>query len=348
MLRSAQQVAFTAHLFNPNSSPKDSDMKAIVLKKFGGPDSFELQDVPVPEVGIGELLVRVMATAINPLDYQIRRGDYPDHVPLPAIIGHDVSGVVEKAGPGVTGFAVGDEVFYTPKIFGPKGGSYAQYNVVPEALVTHKPANLSHEEAASTTLVGGTAWEALVTRAKLHPAESVLIHGGAGGVGSIAIQLAKAMGATVYTTCRSNDLEFVRQLGADHAIDFTDKNYIQEIADLTGRQGVNVVLDTIGGLTLSQSPHVLADAGRVVTLVDLATPQNLVAAWGVNAEYHFVFTRQNRGKLQALKTLLESERIRPVIGARFSLDQIPQAHTALERGEVDGQPIRGKVVISVS
>ena len=341
-------MAVTRHLPQPNPLLKDSEMKAIVLTKFGGPDSFELQDVPVPEVGIGELLVRVMATAINPLDYQIRRGDYPDHVPLPAIIGHDVSGVVEKVGPGVTGFAVGDEVFYTPKIFGPKGGSYAQYNVVPETLVTHKPANLSHEEAASTTLVGGTAWEALVTRAKLHPAESVLIHGGAGGVGSIAIQLAKAMGATVYTTSRGRDLEFVRQLGADHAIDFTAKNYTEEIADLTGSQGVNVVLDTIGGLTLSQSPHVLADAGRVVTLVDLATPQNLVAAWGVNAEYHFVFTRQNRGKLQALKTLLESGRIRPVIGARFSLDQIPQAHTALERGEVDGQPIRGKVVISVA
>lgn len=323
-------------------------MKAIVLQKFGGPDSFELQDVAIPDVGVGELLVRVMATAINPLDYQIRRGDYPDHVPLPAIIGHDVSGVVELVGPGVNDFKVGDEVFYTPRIFGPKGGSYAQYNVVPEALVTHKPANLSHEEAASTTLVGGTAWEALVTRAKLIAAESVLIHGGAGGVGSIAIQLARTMGATVYTTCRGRDLEFVRQLGAHHAIDFTSKNYTDEIASLTGRKGVNVVLDTIGGLTLSQSPHVLSDAGRVVTLVDLTTPQNLVAAWGVNAEYHFVFTRQNRGKLQALKTLLESGRILPVIGARFSLAQIPEAHTALVRREVDGKPLHGKVVISVS
>jgi len=323
-------------------------MKAIVLKKFGDADSFALQDVAIPEVGIGELLVRVIATAINPLDYQIRRGDYPQYVPLPAIIGHDVSGVVEKVGPGVMDFEVGDEVFYTPKIFGPKGGSYAQYNVVPETLVTPKPANLSHEEAASTTLVGGTAWEALVTRAKLSPAESVLIHGGAGGVGSIAIQLAKAMGATVYTTARGSDLEFVRQLGADHAIDFSSQNYTDEIASLTVGKGVNVVLDTIGGMTLSQSPHVLSDGGRVVTLVDLATPQNLVAAWGVNAEYHFVFTRQNRGKLLALKVLLESGRIRPVIGARFSLAQIPEAHTALERGEVDGKPFHGKVVISVS
>jgi NADPH:quinone reductase-like Zn-dependent oxidoreductase len=323
-------------------------MKAIVLTKFGGPDSFELQDVAIPEVGIGELLVRVMATAINPLDYQIRRGDYPEYVPLPAITGHDVSGVVERVGPGVTDFKVGDEVFYTPRIFGPKGGSYAEYNVVAEALVTHKPTNLSHEEAASMTLVGGTVWEAFVTRARLLPAESVLIHGGAGGVGSIAIQLAKAMGATVYTTCLSSDLEFVHQLGADHAIDFTSNDYTDEIANLTGGKGVNVVFDTIGGLTLSQSPHVLSDAGRVVTLVDLATPQNLIAAWGVNAEYHFVFTRQNRGKLQALKTLLESGRIRPVIGARFSLAQIPEAHTALERREVNGKPLQGKVVISVA
>lgn len=323
-------------------------MKAMVLKQFGGPDSFELQHVAVPEVGVGELLVRVIATAVNPLDYQIRRGDYPEHVPLPAITGHDVSGVVEKVGLGVTDFEVGDEVFYTPRIFGPKGGSYAEYNVVPEALVTHKPANLSHEEAASLTLVGGTAWEALVSRAKLAPAESVLIHGGAGGVGSIAIQLAKAMGATVYTTALGRDLEFARELGADHAIDFTIRNYVEEIAGLTGGKGVNVVFDTIGGLTLSQSPHVLSDGGRVVTLVDLATPQNLIAAWGVNAEYHFVFTRQNRGKLQALKTLLESGRIRPIIGARFSLAQIPEAHTTLERGEVDGKPLRGKVAISVS
>ncbi len=323
-------------------------MKAMVLKKFGGPDSFELQDVAVPDVESDELLVRVIATAINPLDYQIRRGDYPEHVPLPAITGHDVSGVVEKVGTGVNDFAVGDEVFYTPRIFGPKGGSYAEYNVVPESLVTHKPANLSHEEAASLTLVGGTAWESLVTRAKLSPAESVLIHGGAGGVGSIAIQLAKAMGATVYTTALGRDIEFVRELGADHAIDFTTHNYVEEIARVTGGKGVNVVFDTIGGQTLSQSPHVLGDGGRVVTLVDLATPQNLIAAWGVNAEYHFVFTRQNRGKLQAIKTLLEAGRIRPIIGARFPLDRIPDAHAALEQGEVDGKPLRGKVVISVS
>lgn len=322
-------------------------MKAIVLTAFGGVENLQLQEVPVPAVDAGELLVRVIATSINPLDYQIRRGDYPDAVPLPAVIGHDVSGVVERVGAGVHDFKPGDEVFYTPKIFGPKGGSYAEFNVVPQDLVTHKPRNLTHAEAASITLVGGTAWEALVSRARLQPAETVLIHGGAGGVGSIAIQLAKTMGARVLTTCSAGQAEFVRSLGADETIDYEAGDYVDQVRELTGSRGVNVVLDTIGGKTLERSPHVLADAGRVVSIVDIATPQNLVAAWGVNAEYHFVFTRQNRGKLLALKELLERGRIRPVIGASFPLSEIGAAHTALEQRRNGDQPLRGKVVIEV-
>jgi NADPH:quinone reductase len=323
-------------------------MKAIVLTAFGGVENLQLQEVPVPAVDAGELLVRVVATSVNPLDYQIRRGDYPAYVPLPAIIGHDVSGVIERVGAGVHDFKPGDEVFYTPKIFGPKGGSYAEFNVVPQELVTHKPRNLTHAEAASMTLVGGTAWEALVTRARLQPAETVLIHGGAGGVGSIAIQLAKTMGARVLTTCNARQFDFVRSLGADEAIDYESGDYVDHVRELTGARGVNVVLDTIGGNTLERSPHVLADGGRVVSIVDIATPQNLVNAWGVNAEYHFVFTRQNRGKLLALKDLLERERIRPVIGATFRLSEMGAAHTALEQRRHGDRPLLGKVVIEVS
>ncbi len=141
-------------------------MKAMMLKSFGGPESFELSDVPKPVPGAGQVLVRVHATSINPLDYQVRRGDYPDYVPLPAITGHDVSGVVEEVGPGVTSFAPGDEVWYTPQIFdGP--GSYAEYHVAAESIIGHKPPSLSHLEAASLTLVGGTVWEALLGRAAL-------------------------------------------------------------------------------------------------------------------------------------------------------------------------------------
>ena len=142
------------------------NMKAIVLGRFGGPDAFELREVPVPTVGPRQVRVRVHATAVNPLDYQIRRGDYTDYVPLPAIIGHDISGVVEEVGSHVSELRVGDEVYYTPKIFGGPG-SYAEQHVADVDLVGRKPSNISHLEAASLTLVGGTVWEAFVTRAQL-------------------------------------------------------------------------------------------------------------------------------------------------------------------------------------
>jgi len=319
-------------------------MKAIVLEKFGGYDAFALRDVSVPTVGSRQLRVRVHATAINPLDYQIRRGDYVDYVPLPAIIGHDVSGVVEEKGSEVTEFEIGDEVYYTPKIFGGPG-SYAEQHVVDVELVARKPRNISHLGAASLTLVGGTIWEALVTRAQLAVHETILIHGGAGGVGTVAIQLAKAMGARVITTARSNNHEFVRSLGADDVIDYTSDDYISAVAELTHGQGVNVVFDTVGGDTLTKSPLALADAGRVVSIVDIAKPQNLIEAWGKNAAYHFVFTRQNRGKLDALTNLIERGLIKPVIGAVLPLARIGDAHELLEGGTSLG--LRGKVVIDV-
>jgi NADPH:quinone reductase-like Zn-dependent oxidoreductase len=319
-------------------------MKAIVLETFGGIEAFQERVVPLGAVGPRQIRVRVHATAINPLDYQIRRGDYPDLVPLPAIIGHDVSGVVEEKGASVSEFDIGDEVYYTPKIFGGPG-SYAEHHVADVDLVARKPHNLTHLEAASLTLVGGTVWEALVTRAQLGVHETILIHGGAGGVGTVAIQLAKAMGARVITTARRSNDEFVRSLGADEVIDYTSDDYVEAVADLTHGQGVNVVFDTIGGDTLTRSALALADAGRVVSIVDIAQPQNLVEAWGKNAAYHFVFTRQNRGKLTALTNLVERGLIKPVIGAVLPLARIGEAHALLENGSSHG--LRGKVAIDV-
>lgn len=319
-------------------------MKAIVLGRFGGYDAFELRDVSVPAVGPRDIRVRVHATAINPLDYQIRRGDYVDYVPLPAIIGHDISGVVEERGSDVTEFAIGDEVYYTPKIFGGPG-SYAQQHVANVELVARKPRNISHLEAASLTLVGGTVWEALVSRAQLAVHETILIHGGAGGVGTIALQLAKAIGARVITTAHPSNHDFVRTLGADEVIDYTTDDYVTAVADLTQGHGVNVVFDTIGGDTLERSALALADAGRVVSIVDIAQPQNLIEAWGKNAAYHFVFTRQNRGKLDALTNLVERGLIKPVVGAVLPLARIGDAHELLENGGPRG--LRGKVVIDV-
>ena len=308
-------------------------MKAVVLTRFGGPDAFEIQTLPIPSVGARQVRVRVHATAINPLDYQIRRGDYADYVPLPAVIGHDVSGVVEAAGADVTEFAPGDEVYYTPKIFG-GAGSYAEVNVADVDLVGRKPRNLSH------------VWEAFVSRARLRVGETILIHGGAGGVGTIAIQVAKAIGARVITTALAKDHDFVRTLGADDAIDFSATDYVDAVGTLTGGRGVDVVFDTIGGDALTRSPLVLAPFGRVVSLVDTATPQNLIEAWGRNASYHFVFTRQNRGKLDELTNLVELGLVRPVIGAVLPLDRLAEGHEVLETGSRRG--LRGKVVIDVS
>lgn len=318
-------------------------MKAMTLNTFGGPDAFELRELPKPVPGAGQVLVRVHATSINPLDYQVRRGDYQDYVPLPAITGHDVSGVVEEVGAGVTAFVPGDEVWYTPQIFdGP--GSYAEYHLAAENIVGKKPASLSHLEAASLTLVGGTAWEALVVRAQLRVGESILVHGGAGGVGHVAIQLAKAIGAKVFTTARAAQSEFVRSLGADVVIDYEKEDYVDVVMRETAGQGVNVVFDTIGGDTLSRSPEALAQLGRLVSIVDIAKPQNLIQAWGKNASYHFVFTRQNRGKLDELSALVERGQLRPHVGAVYSLADIPLAHARLESRN---NGLRGKIAIAV-
>ncbi len=318
-------------------------MKALRLISFGGPESFELCDLPRPVPHAGQVLVRVHATSINPLDYQVRRGDYPDLVPLPAITGHDVSGVVEEVGPGVTAFSPGDEVWYTPQIFdGP--GSYSEYHVAAQGIVGKKPSSLSHLEAASLTLVGGTAWEALVVRAALRVGESILVHGGAGGVGHVAIQLARAIGARVFTTVRQANFEFARSLGADVLIDYEKEDYVDAVLRETGGRGVDVVFDTIGGDTLSRSPDALAQLGRVVSIVDIARPQNLVQAWGKNASYHFVFTRQNRGKLDELSALIERGQLRPHVGAVYSLADIPLAHARLES---PNNGVRGKIAIEV-
>lgn len=165
-------------------------------------------------------------------------------------------------------------------------------------------------------------------------------------MGTIAIQVAKAIGARVITMALARDHDFVRSLGADEAIDFTAEDYVKAVLRQTGGEGVNVVFDTIGGDTLTRSPLALAAYGRVVSLVDIAQPQNLIEAWGKNAAYHFVFTRQNRGKLDSLTKLIERGLVKPVIGATFPLARMGEAHAFLESGSKHG--LRGKVVIDVS
>lgn len=320
-------------------------MKAAILKKFGPVENFEIVEIPMPKPGFREVLVRVFASSINPLDYQVRRGDYKNELELPVITGHDVSGEIVELGPGVENFKIGDEVYYTPEIF--KGqGSYAQYHCAHESIIGLKPKNISHLQAATLPLAAGTAWEMLVTRAQLKINQSILIHGGAGGVGIPTIQIAKAMGAIVYTTARKVHHKFLLELGADYVIDYENENYITKIQQLTDNKGVDVIIDTLGGNTLSDSGKILSQLGQVVTLVDIDKPQNLIEAWGKNATYHFVFTRQNRNKMDELTKLVESNKLKPVLNKVFSLSEIGKAHNLLETKAGD-KDFYGKIGIKI-
>jgi NADPH2:quinone reductase len=304
-------------------------MKAAILKEFGPVDNFEIVEIPIPKPGFKEVLVRVLATSINPLDIQVRRGDYKNELELPVITGHDVSGEIVELGMGVENFKIGDEVYYTPEIF--KGqGSYAQYHCAHESIIGLKPKNISHLEAATLPLAAGTAWEMLVTRAQLKINQSILIHGGAGGVGIPSIQIAKAMGAIVYTTARKVHHKFLLELGADYVIDYATDNYIDVIQQLTSNKGVDVIIDSLGGNTLSDSGKILSQMGQVVTIVDIEKPQNLIDAWGKNATYHFVFTRQSRNKIDELTKLVEKNKLKPILNKVFPLSEIGKAHSLLE------------------
>jgi NADPH:quinone reductase-like Zn-dependent oxidoreductase len=316
-------------------------MKAAVIKTFGGVEQLEIQEVPKPQPKPNQVLVRVHATALNPVDYQTRRGDYQNLVKLPAILGVDISGVIEAVGESVTTFKVGDEVYYSPQLFG-ESGSYAEYHVADEQIVAHKPANLSHLEAACFPLAAGTAWDCLVTRGQLQVGESVLIHAGAGGVGSFAIQLASSMGVYVFATCSSNNHDLVKKLGADYVIDYKAEDYVEVIQRLTLGKGVDLVLDTIGGETIQRSPQVIRPYGRLISIVDIAAPQSLLEAWAKNLTVHFVFTSQYSDKLNLLRQLIERNQLRPVIDSVLPWTKVAQAHQRLEQGGT-----KGKVVLQV-
>jgi NADPH2:quinone reductase len=310
-------------------------MKAVLLTDFGGGDVLEAAEVPVPVPGPDQLLVRIQAAAVNPVDYQTRRGDYRDGLVLPAVIGSDLSGVVQAVGSNVRDFAVGDEVYAQPRIFDGHGG-YAQYAAIDAAIVARKPWGISHEEAACVPCAGGTAWECLVVRAGLRAGETVLIHAAAGGVGSFAVQIARAAGARVFATCSPRGADFVRAMGVDRLIDYTSEDYAEVIrAETDG--GVDLVLDTIGGDAIARAGEVLRPFGRVATIVDIPDPQALLPLWDRNASVHFVFNPPGRKKLDALSGLLERCQIRSYVDSVVPLSQVAEAHARLEGGGVQGK-----------
>jgi len=313
-------------------------MKAMLITAFGGPEVFKEADVPTPQPGPSELLVKVMATSVNPIDYKIRQAGTWAHIQFPAIIGYDAAGIIAAVGDRVKKFKVGDEVFYTPIVFG-HPGTFAEYNVVDESIVSLKPEVCTFNEAAALPLAGCTALDAIHF---LQPekGQTVLIHAAAGGVGSLAVQMAKAKGARVLGTCSAKNVEFVASLGVDDVIDYKSEDFALAALRLTDGKGVDAVFDTVGGETLSRSLAAIKPNGRMVSIT--STSGSLAAAYPKNITISFQFLERSARKMEELRGLVESGAVRPLIDATLPLEKVGEAQTRLEKGGV-----RGKIVLTV-
>ncbi|MBF5042447.1 zinc-dependent alcohol dehydrogenase family protein [Aggregicoccus sp. 17bor-14] len=315
-------------------------MRAMVIPRFGGPEVFEEREVKIPPPGPYQLLVRVRASGTNPVDAKLRQDGSWAGLKLPAVIGYDVSGTVEAVGPGVTDFHVGDAVFYTPEIFGNPWGSYAELNLVNASIVAPKPMNLSHEEAAAVPLAGGTAWEALARRIQLHQGETILIHGGAGGVGSFAVQMARAVGARVLATAGTENQETLRRLGAHVAIDYRKEDPAEVALRETDGTGVDAVFDT-AGVNILPSLRATRTSGRLATI--LGVQGDLSLLYQKNQTLHGVFLLRERERLEEMTQLIEKGGVKPLVEQVLSLNQVAEAHRRLDSGHG-----RGKLVLKVA
>lgn len=257
-------------------------MRAVEINGYGGPEVMHLRDVPIPEIRAGELLVRVKAAGINPVDWKIRDGLIREWLPIspPFILGCDISGVVEAVADGVSGFTPGDEVFGQVGGIGDSGllGGYADYARFTPNRITHKPASISHVEATSVPVAGITAWQALFRDADLQPGQRILIHAAAGGLGSFAVQMAHDRGAYVVATASAANLDYVRGLGADEVIDYRAKPFEEQTGDF------DLILDLVSGDTERRSWPLLRPGGKLLSTVRPPS-QDLAAQHGVSAGF---------------------------------------------------------------
>lgn len=308
-------------------------MKAVTVREFGPPQVLRVEQVPRPEPGEGELLVRVRASGVNPVDAGVRSGRARAMVgaELPWVPGFDVSGVVAEVGPGVTGFAAGDEVFAMIDLR--RGGGYAEYAIVRQEEAAPKPARATFREAAALPLVALTSWQALVDNADLQEGDVVLIHGGSGGVGSVAVQLAKARGATVIATASAHNQAFLQELGADVAVDYRNQRF-EDVA-----RDVDVVLDPIGGETQVRSLEVLRDGGTLVALLGL-TPEARDPPRGIRVRTMLV--HPDADQLRRIADLVDGGRLKPVVSQIFPPERAAEAHEQIETGHT-----RGKIVLEM-
>lgn len=314
-------------------------MRAAVMEEFGGPEVLALRDVERPTPGVGQVVVRVHASSANPVDGLIRQGKANPHLELPAVVGSDVAGTVAEVGPGVHDFAPGDEVYYTSEL-STGGGAFAEYHAADASIVAAKPASLSFAQAAAVPLAGGTAWEGVVRRLRARPGETVLVHGGSGGVGSFAVQIAVASGARVLATAGTDNQDLLRELGAV-PVDYRQEDFVEVARSHTGGAGVDAVLDTVGGGNVARSLEATRAGGRVATV--LAPDGELADLYQRNQVLHGIFLSRERARLLEMTPMFERALVHPQIGEVFSLDDAREVHRRLDAGH-----IRGKIIVETN
>ncbi|GAB3461551.1 NADP-dependent oxidoreductase [Massilia terrae] len=332
-------------------------MKAFTIDRYGKKEVGRIAEVPEPELRDDDVLIQIHAASVNLLDVKIRNGEFKPILPyrMPLVLGHDVAGTVVKIGPRVRRFKLGDEVYARPDDF--RIGTFAEYIAVKEGSLAHKPANLSMEEAASIPLVALTAWQLLVETAKLKKGQKVFIQAGSGGVGTIAIQLAKHLGAFVATTTSTSNVEWVKALGADVVIDYKKQDFATELRDY------DVVLNSLGSDELEKSLQVLKPGGHLISISGPPTPEfaaDQKLAWPLKQvlrllshgirkkakrrgiQYTFVFMRASGSQLGEISSLIESGVIKPAVDRIFPFNSVAEALAYVETGRA-----KGKVVIKV-
>ncbi|GAA2539546.1 MULTISPECIES: NADP-dependent oxidoreductase [Streptomyces] len=310
-------------------------MRAIIQESYGGPEVLHETRVPRPEPGPGEILVAVRAAGVNPTDWKHRaRAGFVDRLPL--ILGWDVSGVVEAVGYGVALFAPGEEVFgMLPYPHG--SGSHAEYVVGPARAFTRKPTVIDHVQAGALPLVSLTAYQALIDTAGIGPGQRVLIHAAAGGVGHVAVQIAKAHGAYVIGTASAPKHDLLRELGADEVVDYRTTDVAEAV------DGVDMVLDPLGGETRARSVGLLRPGGTLVSLLSGGTPEEAARAAERGVRTATMLVEADHAGMNAVADLVAAGALRPRVEATFPLAEAAAAHTLGETGRTTG-----KIVLEVA
>ena len=326
-------------------------MKAIAIHQFGGTDQFETVDIEKPTPNPDEVLIKIVASSINPLDYKLRNGDMPDLIThFPMILQGDVAGVIEQVGDKVIDFKVGDEVYGCVGGLLNMAGGLAEYVATDPELISLKPSSLSMKEAAALPLIAETAWEGLVNKAKVKAGQTVLIHGGTGGVGHFSIMLAKHLGAKVYTTVSTPEkAEIAKKLGADKIINYKQQSVEDYVKHCTDMRGFDVVFDTVGGENLALCMQAVANNGSVISILG-AGMHDLTSLFLKNANLHMVLqplpliTGEKRKAYQTLlKTIAEivdANKLKPLLDKNtFKLSDVVQAYEHLEQGKAIGKVV---------